>query len=116
MITLSDELRANADVTHSPNTAGLLRRVAETIEGLHRASRKKCIVKGCTNHSDEGLFHGEMCMPCYKMITEGVFSCGNTIFHDLEHKREQAEDFIATTYGVVLQGAKKYWGEHYGKE
>lgn len=31
----------------------------------------KCIVYGCRNHKNEGMFVGEMCSPCYSMITTG---------------------------------------------
>lgn len=31
----------------------------------------KCVVKGCSNHSDEGEFVGEFCRPCYTMLTTG---------------------------------------------
>lgn len=30
----------------------------------------KCIVKGCTNHKDEGEFVGDLCLPCYLMLTD----------------------------------------------
>ena len=33
--------------------------------------RKKCIIKGCKNHKGEGGFIGDICFPCYKMITTG---------------------------------------------
>lgn len=65
----------------------LLLRAADTIESL-TTKGKKCIVKGCTNHSNEGAFEGALCMPCHRMITEGVFGCGNTIFHRLEQDRQ----------------------------
>lgn len=32
---------------------------------------KKCIVHGCNNESHQGTFHGDICAPCYRMITEG---------------------------------------------
>ena len=31
----------------------------------------KCIVLGCTNHQGEGRFVGELCAPCYTMLTQG---------------------------------------------
>ena len=31
----------------------------------------KCVVKGCSNHRDEGKFVGEFCSPCYTMLTTG---------------------------------------------
>lgn len=34
----------------------------------------KCLVKGCTNHSHEGIFIGELCKPCHIMLSEGKVS------------------------------------------
>lgn len=25
----------------------------------------KCVIKGCENHKDQGLFVGDLCNPCY---------------------------------------------------
>lgn len=33
---------------------------------------KKCIVNGCKNHTDEGTFVGDLCMPCHQFITIGI--------------------------------------------
>jgi hypothetical protein len=33
--------------------------------------RRKCLVAGCTNHTDEGQFVGDLCGPCHSMITSG---------------------------------------------
>jgi len=33
--------------------------------------RTRCAVFGCTNHKGEGKFHGEICMPCWSIITTG---------------------------------------------
>ena len=30
----------------------------------------KCKVDGCTNHSDQGQFEGEVCKPCYMFLCE----------------------------------------------
>lgn len=32
---------------------------------------KNCIVKGCTNTSKQGEFVGDICKPCYEIITTG---------------------------------------------
>jgi hypothetical protein len=31
----------------------------------------KCIVHKCSNHTNQGRFVGDMCSPCYTMITTG---------------------------------------------
>jgi len=40
----------------------------------------KCIVEGCTNHQHEGAFVGDICRPCYAMITTGKRSPSNAWF------------------------------------
>ena len=43
---------------------------------------QKCIVKGCDNHSNHGEFVGDICKPCYVMLTTGnCGSVGNTFIH-----------------------------------
>ena len=34
-------------------------------------ARKKCIVKDCENHTDQGGFTGDLCNPCHAFITKG---------------------------------------------
>jgi hypothetical protein len=45
--------------------------------------RKKCIVHGCENHSDQGQFIGDLCMPCHMMITTGKIGLGKTFIHEM---------------------------------
>lgn len=40
----------------------------------------KCIVFGCKNHSHEGLFIGDVCKPCYAVITTGELPRQGTSF------------------------------------
>jgi hypothetical protein len=37
---------------------------------------KKCIIHGCDNHTDHGVFVGYLCSPCYQYLKtgEGIFS------------------------------------------
>ena len=39
-------------------------------------SHRECIVKGCENHANQGVFVGDLCSPCHGFITtgEGVYS------------------------------------------
>jgi hypothetical protein len=41
------------------------------IDNHFGVSRRKCLVAGCTNHTDEGQFVGDLCGPCHSMITSG---------------------------------------------
>ena len=66
-----------------------LREIIDTIPVGIRTEKKsnkriKCIVNGCTNHSDEGLFRLEsMCAPCYSMLASGIPSMPS---HNFIHK------------------------------
>ena len=33
---------------------------------------EECVVKDCTNRTNQGGFVGEICTPCYEFITEGT--------------------------------------------
>ena len=68
-----------------------------------KSKPKKCLVKGCKNRSDQGTFVGDLCYPCYEMLTTGRISYGKTFIHELFKKRnglfineaiEKAEDAI----------------------
>ena len=43
---------------------------------------RKCLIHGCQNHSHEGRFVGELCGPCYDMLTTGKLGHGKTWIHD----------------------------------
>jgi len=38
---------------------------------MNDIDKTKCIVHECTNHKHEGQFVGEICKPCYIMLTTG---------------------------------------------
>jgi hypothetical protein len=51
------------------------------------APPSKCLVKGCTNHSDQGTFIGNLCHPCHSMLTTGAVGLnGNTFVHSLRDR------------------------------
>lgn len=47
---------------------------------------KRCIIYGCNNHQGDGLFMGEICMPCYKMIVTGNDNPSENFIHRLHAK------------------------------
>lgn len=51
----------------------------------------KCIVAGCQNHKDEGRFVGDLCAPCYNMITTGEIKYGTTFIHKLASRSNLLE-------------------------
>lgn len=48
------------------------------MQELCLTNRKKCIAKGCKNHTDEGLFRGDLCAPCDHAIRNGAFNAPTT--------------------------------------
>jgi len=56
--------------------------------------RNKCIVSGCANHKHEGLFVGDLCGPCFQMLTTGDTNYGNTFIHELQSRVETLEQAL----------------------
>lgn len=53
----------------------------------------KCIVAGCNNRFGEGVFHGELCSPCHRMITTGVVQPqGETFIHSMRRTLASAAE------------------------
>jgi len=50
---------------------------------------KKCIVFGCTNHSNQGDFMGEMCAPCRTMLTTGKVGPTDSFIGQMHYDLEQ---------------------------
>jgi hypothetical protein len=40
----------------------------------------KCLVKGCINRRDQGSFVGDLCYPCYHMLTTGQYNFSKAWF------------------------------------
>lgn len=45
--------------------------------------QRKCLVFGCQNYTDQGLFIGPLCTPCYRMLTTGKIGAGATFIHKM---------------------------------
>jgi len=57
---------------------------------------EKCIVFGCTNYKHQGIFIGDICAPCYKIITEG----------DLEQPSDNFIHKLAEEYFLLKEKVK----------
>lgn len=58
----------------------------------------KCHVKGCTNHSEDGLFVGDFCNPCYRMLGSGSISASEAWFvKEIEKTKEVGEIVLTHT-------------------
>lgn len=53
----------------------------------------KCIVYGCTNHTSEGMFVGDICSPCYTALTRGeeCAEYGTGWIFDIRKLRQEVE-------------------------
>jgi hypothetical protein len=54
-----------------------------------RKSMNRCIVYGCTNHKNQGSFEGDICTPCYRMITSGKINPSDNWFVQKIQKLEK---------------------------
>lgn len=53
----------------------------------------KCIVKGCENHTHEGVFVGLLCGPCWNMLTTGEYNPSKAWFiQEIDSLRNQFAD------------------------
>lgn len=53
----------------------------------------KCLVAGCSNRFGEGVFHGELCSPCHRMIVTGVVQPqGETFIHSMKRTLAMAAE------------------------
>ena len=54
-----------------------------------------CIVKGCLNYSNEGEFIGDLCVPCYEMLTTGrIHHANRTFIGDMNRDNIKKENEI----------------------
>lgn len=62
----------------------------------------ECMVKGCTNKKHEGNFVGDMCVPCYEMITEGKMNPSKnfiyTMYQELENVKKRLRQIKKYTH------------------
>ena len=55
-------------------------RYQEFLATEHKSKNDRCIVFGCGNKKGEGEFIGDICVPCYEMITTGRVDQPSTNF------------------------------------
>jgi len=54
-------------------------------------SSSKCLVSCCQNHRHEGTFIGDICGPCFQMITTGIVGRGHTFIKKLSDDLDMAK-------------------------
>lgn len=55
---------------------------------------KDCLVKGCPNRSDQGIFEGDLCLPCHRVVTTGVANHGDDFISEALRGRDAAYRYI----------------------
>ena len=69
--------------------------------------REQCIVFGCTNKKHQGVFVGDICSPCYEIITEGNLEQPSTNFiHILGLQNKILKDKLETLAQQQLSATK----------
>jgi len=70
----------------------------------------QCIIKGCTNKRDNtnsDNFVGDLCVPCYEMVTTGITGIiGTTFIHNLNTKILGCEKLITNLLEVLEEYLK----------
>lgn len=80
----------------------------------------KCIIYGCTNKKHEGKFVGDICKPCYEMITKGKADQPSTNFiaslykENIKLKIDKAKETINDVCDMIESGEFLY--EHFNPE
>lgn len=67
----------------------------------------KCIVQGCLNHKHQGEFLGDLCTPCYDMITSGEIKYGGTFLHGLRDRTEELEAKLAESQAQLSKAMEE---------
>lgn len=59
---------------------------------------KKCIVKDCVNETGQGAFVGDLCLPCFKIITTGKPNPTHSILNEIGDNLGQAARELGSAY------------------
>ena len=63
--------------------------------------KTKCLVHGCRNRKDQGGFVGNLCVPCYEMLTTGKLGSNDTFIHRMAAIHlEQLNEIMKEVGGV----------------
>ena len=55
----------------------------------------QCIIHGCTNRKNQGIFIGDICLPCSNMLVSGDPKFGVTFVHKMRDRIEELEAKLA---------------------
>lgn len=63
----------------------------------------KCIVFGCTNHKDQGKFMGDICYPCYLILTTGKAHNTTSILKTLKQLEDYGEKLGMSPKSLLME-------------
>jgi hypothetical protein len=105
--------RAKVFVCHYVETCGHVVRAPgwrteppfDVAVGLIRTSGfgAKCIVKGCSNHKGEGTFIGDLCCPCYHMITTGRIGPSTSFLGDMATELKNVKEHLEAIRAITMR-------------
>ena len=102
----SDEVgggRHDKDAAHETTVTDevdLLLEAGRWEQGLevdHLRGARRCAVPGCLNHSDQGVFRGDFCAPCYDYVVK------NEGRHSQAYRNELVKERLRTVSSVKIQ-------------
>lgn len=65
---------------------------------------EECILHGCTNKKSEGNFIGDICVPCYKIITQGDLKQPSTNFiHKLAKRKSKSKGQLFKGFWISMK-------------
>ena len=68
----------------------------------------KCKVKDCENHTDQGVFVGFLCMPCYTFLNTGEGTYSQLYRNTVAAEREACAQ-VAEEMGNIDGNMNKTW-------
>lgn len=76
-----------------------------TIKVIVIEQRKKCLVKACPNHSDEGQFIGDLCSPCHIALRDGAWFNQDILQTILKYLDDGRLDLLRGYIGLWIEEA-----------
>lgn len=91
--------------------------------GAHLKGARKCVVRDCSNYTDEGRFIGDVCAPCWSFMLTGRANpsqaCRNVLREVSKtlgaRARESVEELVAGAVFAAVSAAEPGGGEQPGE-
>lgn len=64
----------------------------------------KCIVLDCKNYKGEGVFVGDICRPCYDMITKGRMNPSYNFIYEIWLELKDAKTKLEKINKIIFKG------------